>query len=461
MSDDHIIRQPLLKTGSTIAPGLDMAPGGSPFPRPSITFSTDTTHGVYISEIRLGELVFTFAPTYLFTMGLFNDDTETGVDLSGQVWSPTVSENEATGVVTLTLTMPAPYTGIIFTAVFTPTAEGYSITFGAANTNASWAIDYCEFPRIGCTSPSGLADNTRLAHGFVGGLVARHPHLLDLTAFQTAIEAPPSMQFVDYYDVTTKAHLYMAWDDDAGYRKQWQIRGDLSSIMYIGFRHFFPNPRIATNGGVSVMPYTFTYHTILELFRGKTADGRCGHYDAAIRYRTWGTNASRFWMANGPWVADSSTSTLVKNSDFLYMTGNQRSPSGTFTPWTNFIEDMRRIKVFIGAANIIGLLYAWADGLDFMAPNGFMPPKFFPTIENANQDTALGTALAQNIHLSYYTCPLLWETLLAGAGGVPFQYDHFIGTVDFGSMASFVIRDKNNVPISPDFQPGLPVIPDF
>lgn len=456
MTDIRVARQPLLKAGKSVAPGLEAAPGGSVTPRPSITFDTDATLGPYISEIALGDLVFRFSPVSLFYASIHHVANNVDVQLSGTQISHTITEDETTGIVTIVSTFVS-YANISSTLTLTPIVEGYQIGISSTVTSAVYALEWIEFPRLGCQAPSEVASNAYLAYGFVGGMVSTTPHMLTLDTFDTAPGAPPSMQFWDYYDISTKAHLYISTDDDSGYPKLWVAVGDRSSVTRQAWRHYFANPRRVHNGSIT-MPMTTTYHVNIELFKGQTADGRCGHYDSAIRYRTYGIAAARPWVADGPWAASANVSSRVKNSDFYYVRAADGAPASP-TAWSDTVQDMARIQSFVGATHMLGLLYGWSANMDFAL--GFYPPKFTPLTAAANMNTALGTAAAANIHLSLYTLPCFWETSLTSIGDVPFRYNDFIGTTDYNEISQFCIRDTNDAVITNvgGFGPGLPVVP--
>jgi hypothetical protein len=331
----------------------------------------------------------------------------------------------------------------------------------ASNTSTVYATEWFEFPRYACKPPSGDTNNAYLAHGFCGGLVLKNPHLATLDEFTFALEAPPNMQYFDYYDADTKAHLYVATDDEDGWRKRWDITGDQVDTVVIGLKHYFPNPRRAHNGAVpGVMPFTVPYTVSMELFRGKTADGRCGCYDSALRYRTWATHSDRSWMANGPWMDDPDVSDRVKDSD-LYYVRLKNDPAIDATEWSTIVEDMDRLKTFVGATHMLGLLYGWAENMHFAGT--FLPPAFDPLAQPGDLDTALGTAAAANIHLSSYTIPQWWDNALTGAGFAPWRFDDFIGTIDYNAISQYVIRDKDNivltVPQDGPHQPPSPTEP--
>jgi hypothetical protein len=287
---------------------------------------------------------------------------------------------------------------------------------------------------------------------------------VSLIAESTMMQSPPNMQYLDYFDISNKVHLYISTEDDDGYAKAQPILGDGASVTRIGIRHFFKNSFIAGNAGGGVMPYTLTYPTKFELFRGKVEDGRCGYYDTAIRYRAWATGAARQAMvqAGGPWVDNPDVSDRVKDSDFYYIAGGQKDSTDPLF-WTTLLTDMARIQGFIGTLGVtpmLGLLYAWAQNMDFVNPNAFLPPKFTPLIAAGNQDTALQSAAGANIHLSYYTLPCFWDSSVTGAGAGVFRLDDFIGTIDYNNIAAYCIRDKLNNPIGiPGFQPDPPVGP--
>jgi len=222
-------------------------------------------------------------------------------------------------------------------------------------------------------------------------------------------------------------------------------------------------------GNTGVVPYTMTYNVNMELFKGRTEDRRCGFYDAAIRYRTWGTDMTRPWMieAEGPWMDADDVSDRVKDSDFYYVSGHSNS-SAPANFWTDIVEDMSRVQSIIGSTDQLGLLYGWAENIAFLSD--LEPPAFTPLIQGANQNTALGTAAAADMHLSYYTLAPFWESSLTG--DAPFDYLDFIGTTDYDDVFQYTIRDSDDTPIDPTdptdpdpdpglpWQPGTPVLPD-
>ncbi len=450
MTDTFGIRQERLLAGANVLPSHGAAAGSSPLGHSTITFAEDETYGTYISELTSGNVRFTFNPTYLFKFGLFNDTTNEVIELTTVAWAPTVAEAETTGEVAISMTLPSPYADISIAITLSPLAEGYRVSsLIVDNDSATYALEWAEFPRLACKPPSGVASNGWLAHGFCAGLVIPNPYEKDLTNFTIALECPPSMQFFDYFDISTKDHLYIASDDDDGWRKMHQLLGDGSSVSTQGFRHFFPNPKRAGNGA-GVMPFTLPYNINIEMFKGKTADGRCGGYDSALRYRAWATHTDRPWIAaaGGPWAASAAVSSRVKNSDFYYVRLTNQGLAGT--PHTTIVEDMRRLKEFIqlftGAIEMMGLLYGWSENMDFI--NDFQPPAFFPLIEAADLETALQLAEINDIYLSWYTIPQWWDNGLTGAPSVPFRYDDFIGTIDYNAISQYVIRDYDNVPLT-------------
>lgn len=437
MTQPVVVVQPLLKAGQTVTQEVN------PLPRPTLTFATDETTGPYISEIRLGSIVFQFDPTVLLKVGLWNVSGAVAVELDdADDFTVTTSLNELTGAWTVTVSLVA-YTGVSFAFTLSPLAEGFQVGMVTTSTSSTHAIEWCEFPRLGCKPPSETATNGWLAHGFCGGLVITDPYNTTLGSFGDALEAPPNMQFFDYYDIDTKAHLYISFDDEDGYRKQHQLIGDGSMVAVQGFRHFYPNPRRTANGGAPTMPYTHTYHTNIEVFRGMCADGRMGCYDSAIRYRSFGTSSSRSWMVDGPWNAASNVSDLIKDSDFYYVRLLDEPPTSG-TPHTDIVEDMIRVKDYIGATHMVGLLYGWANNMDFA--DSFFPPAFAPLAPIASGDlnTALGNAAADNVHLSVYIIPQWWMNELTGVGNVPFRFDDFIGTIDYNGITQYVLRDNDD-----------------
>lgn len=430
---------------------------GEQIKRPSITFATGhATYGTYIKSIKANGITWEFDPCSMFGVGVWHAANGAATELTNQSWTPTITEAEGTGVVTVLLSLASPYTGITFTFTMTPTPDGYDIGCVTTNTNATYGVEWVEFPRLACKPHSEDADNAYLAYGFAGGCTLKAPHNFTFNTFTTAPEAPSSMQFWDYFDASTKAHLYVSTDDDDGYLKRWNLTGDSSSIALQGWRHFYQNPRRAGNGS-GVMPYTQTYNTRIAVFRGRTADGRMGGYDSALRYRDWATHSDRPWMTQGAWAAAAGVSSRVKSSDLYYV---QSSPTPIANHWTTFTTDMVRLKTYIGATHMLTLWYTWGANMNDLIGADFLPPAFEPLDQAADQNTALGTAATNNIHVSLYHIPNLWDNSLTTPTDDPFAFDGFVGDVDYGSIHDYIIRDHDDNDItSLPSGPFLPVEP--
>ena len=412
---------------------------------PEIMFATDGANGTYIKRLRVGSLVFSFADTYMFRVGMWGPAGY--VQLDDEQWEPTIETDTISGVITITQALgdiDDDYDGITLSATMTPVAEGYQVSaITMDNENVDFSVEWFEIPRLGVRSQTEQG-NMYLAHGFVGGMVLKDPENVTLDdALRTTITGPPSMQFMSYYDITTREHLYLSTDDDDGAPKNYVLTGD-GSTSVCAFMHWCPNPRRAGNPGV--VPYTMTYNVSMELFKGRTQDGRCGYYDAAIRYRSWATDMTRPWMieAAGPWMDAGDVSSRVKNSDFYYISGHSNS-SAPANFWSDIVTDMTRVQTILNADEMLGMLYGWAENIAFLTD--LEPPAFTPLIQGADQNTALGVASAAGIHLSYYTLPPFWESTLAG--DAPFDYNDFVGTIDYNDILQYTIRDNDDSPTDP------------
>ncbi len=425
---------------------------GSEIPEPRLTFEDHGTYGKILLRLEANGLSYTFDPAVMLRVGLFQSVTKHSLVIASG-WVPTITEVDATRVVTLAFANSL-YPAITVTVVMTPVPDGYSCTITVGNTDTIHGVEWVGWPRLACKAHSGDPDNAYLAYGFVAGAVLPQPHNFTFNDFLVSTEAPSCMQFWDYYDAETKVHLYVATDDDDGYAKRWNLNGDNSSVSLQEWMHHVPNPLRAHNG-TAIVPYTFTYTVRICLFRGLTEDGRCGAYDAALRYSNWASNETdRPWLDKGPWddVA-SNVSSRVRASDFYYSVG----PTVPHTNyWTDIVQDMTRLQSFLGITDMMGFLYSWGtnQGTLVNAPT-FLPPSFLPLNQAVNQNTALGTAAAASIHLSWYTIPQFWESYLTGAPFSPFRYDDFEGTTDYGAIAQYVVRDVDDAPVLGNFDASV------
>lgn len=413
--------------------GLGVA-SGYQVPTPSIYFETDATHGLFIRWIRLGEMIQHFAPTPIFNCNLWKISDNTRITLDDKTdYTITMTENDATKVITLAVTLVS-YSSISFSFTLTPTATGYTVAQTLTSANASYAVESWVFPRLACLPPTTAAESA-LAHGWLSGWCINNPASETIS---TEIGSPPSMEFWSFFDKTTKQHFYVSTNDGTGWLKEWGLAGNGTSAVQ-SWRHHPKNPRKASQGSLS--PQTLSYTMELTLFRGLCEDGRLGAVDAAIRYREWATNASRSWMSRGAWATASSVSSRVKNSDVLYVLQPSSYPvSATF--FTTFIEDIRRIKAFLGASEMLALLYGWGQYQGaLIAPPDFRPPEFtpIPAAHSANLDTALGTANTNNIHCSFYTWVNGWDTTLIST--IYFNYLSFDASSAYGAIADRCIKD--------------------
>src|SRR5688572_1694123 len=437
-------RQPLLLTGKQVGSGKSARPGGPQVMQSELELAIDPTHGLYIASLRVGELVAYFDPTPLVKIGLWNTVTDKSIMLVGPTdVMYTVNTFETTGVITVEC-FPILYLGFIVTVTFTPIVDGFRVTASVTHAGPTYGVEWFEIPRLGCKPDSGNVANAWIAHGLMSGLTVINPHEVNFTPTSEGgtggLASPPAMQFTDYFDIDTKLHVYVAMDDDLGLYKEWCCKGDGSTAVQ-GWRHHPANPRKATNGGAGVQ--TLPYGMNISLFRGQTEDGRCGHYDAAIRYREWATAVARPQMVRGPWVDSIDIPNRVKNSDFYYVVqAHINGPGPTF--WTDMVEDTRRIKNFLGAAEMMMLWYGWGINQGaLISPPTFRPPEFTPLPQLANEDTALGTAAAQGIHVSWYTIPGIWDVTLDGADD--FNYLSFDGSQAYGPMDNYMVKDQHGV----------------
>lgn len=420
-------RQPELLTGGQINPG-----------NPLLTIHSDPVYGTFIQTISANGLTAYFAPCFMFRASIWSvaGGSPTVVQTPDDVEIETQFE-ATTGVWVFTASFP-DYPGISVQARLTPIPEGFRVTQTPFNTSATRGLEWWEFPRLGCVPDNGVDTDAFIAHGFTSGLTMRRPNTLNFDtgytfipgAFNTLLPAPSAMQYTSYFNKTTKLHVYVQTDDDVGYSKEWGTIGQgIASVQF--WRHHPKNPRKAGNNGAGV---PLTYNQDIIVFRGRCSDGRCGAYDAAIRYRAYGTGVMRSWMTRGPWADALNVPDRVKNSRFYYVSGH----SLFGTPW---IEDARRVKTFLGASNMMLLAYNWGKNQGaLLGPPTFRPPEFTPMPNAADITIALQAAAANNIHVSYYTIPHPWDTTLTLAGAF-FRYTHFLGSIDYGALAQYMIKD--------------------
>lgn len=440
-------------SGVFAASGVEIQP-------PKITFGESSAFGTYIERMEASGIVWSFAPCSMLGLGLWRASGGVAVQIRDYAWSPTVTTNAATGVITLLFTHPS-YSGVSVTATLTPTPDGFSIGLVAANTNSSYGLEYVAFPRLGCKPHSGDPANAYLAHGKQSGCVVKNPHAVTFDQFLISPESPDSMQFWDYFDSSTKAHCYVSTDDTDFYRKRWNLLGDGSSVALQEWEHHLKNPRVAHNGS-AVVPYTFTYSTRIALFRGLTEDGRCGAYDSAIRYRDWATDPTRSWLTDGVWNSvSSSVSSRIRTPDLFWVAGGMETPPTSY--WSNTVTDLYRIKNFCQTDHVCLMLYSWGTNQGDLEGDNFRPPSFLPVVQLADMETALTGAALVDIHAALYTIPAVWDQALTGSGSLPFRYDGFIGTTNYGLISQYVLRDHDDnalaVPIEPN-PPDNPVLGD-
>jgi hypothetical protein len=408
----------------------------------SISFATDATYGTFISHLRAGAIDWTFAAEHLLVCGVWKESTDTASEIDSDNFTIT-TDTDADGIVTIIATATGLYAGIVCTFVGTPTYDGFSWVISWRNSNATYGLEWIEFPRLYC-KPSTEAGNMRIAHGLSGGFVVQEPHDFDASGLLNSPEAPGSMQFWDYYDVTTKAHLYVQTDDDGGYKKTWRVTGDGSANVLQRWRHHTENPRIAENDGLyteDTADYTYSYTVRTAAFRGRVADGRCGHYDSAIRYREWVLATNPAWLSRGAWKTASSIPSRLRSSLFYYVLSPGEGVTAPALFWTTFVTDITRVKDYIGATHCLSLWYGWGTGMATLAGTNFKPPSLLPLIQSADQNTALGTANTQNIHVTPYTFLTGWDSDIASGD---FSYSGFIGTSDYAAISAFCVRDVDD-----------------
>ncbi len=411
------------------------APSGALLQQGVLEFVDDATVGLYIRKLTVGSMVARFQATPLIRICVWNVAAHGGTLLQGpNDITITMATEETSGIITLTA-VPINYTNITVTVTINPTAEGVAFSGSMTNTNPSYGVEYVDYPCLACLPHSGNLANAYLAHGWLGGFTLKDSH----TAAQAVIGSPPSMQCWDYFDIDNRVHLYASTNDDVGYNKEWIFEGVTTGTCQ-RWRHHFKNPRLASNSGFSTQH--ITYVVDVALFIGKTGDGRCGHYDTAIRYRDWAANPLRPWMSRGKWVdATSGTAKVparVRDSDFyiLYATTNSAPPSATF--WTTAVEDVRRLKNAIGADECIMLWYGWSvNQTGLLAPPSFRP-QAFAWAQPSDESTAIGTATANGIHVSIYTIPGVWDTTLNTSD---FKFTDFQGTIAY-DLSQYVVKSE-------------------
>jgi len=191
-----------------------------------------------------------------------------------------------------------------------------------------------------------------LAWPQASGFVVTEPHLAGKSG---VLGSPGSMQYFSMFDTGSRQHFYVATDDEDYNEKIWQFTGDgLGTTIFLS--HTPDGSHHADNLGYA-QPFGLT----LESFRGKVG-GKRGHWDAALKYRPWGTHVDRPWMTRRGWQ-NPQTPAAIQTAGALAIHHGQ-AYDVLMAPETT------KLKTWMGAPGLLEWYYGWFNH-DLQLDNDF------------------------------------------------------------------------------------------
>ncbi len=198
-----------------------------------------------------------------------------------------------------------------------------------------------------------------------------------------------AMQWFAYYS-PGGTMAYLRTTDSLGQRKEMEWYAGKTNTLFALTNYPINNGRAGgdpESGWSFEMPYDFR----ISLMRGSW-------YDAAKRYRTWALNQP--WGKRGPIATAPDFSSLIRDADFTTLRGRTFDEMNeSFEP---FVEDLLRVKEFLGVAKIASVWGAWNyESFATSFPDYTMKPTFPAAVQRLADE---------GITVTPYTWRSLWST---------------------------------------------------
>ena len=282
--------------------------------KPEVNFSTDPTHGKYISSIVLGTSTWLFDASPMWRAIIWDnvDDDFAIVNSSEVTW--TVTTSTSGGITTTVHAGSVTYATKTFNVELYIEESAYDVKFWhkvwGPTGETRYSINSSEFPRFRI-KPPGVNANLRFLDPSYSGHVKHDPASTDYknsNGGHITTSAPPSLPFYAIYDVALRRGMYCQFDDTELLWKQATFKG-LGTSFEIFWTHYPKNnftPGQYTSAAKYTQPYKFVVKNLQINGEGETA-----FYDAAILYKNWVETTQPFFLP-AKWRADPNISASTK-----------------------------------------------------------------------------------------------------------------------------------------------------
>ena len=322
--------------------------------KPQVNFTTDPTHGKYISSIVLGTSTWLFDASPMWRAVIWDnvDDDFAIIDSSTITW--TTSTSTVAGVTTTTLSGSTTYQTKTFSAELYIEESATDVKFWhkvwGPTGETRYSINSSEFPRMRIKA-QGTAANMRFLDTSYSGTVRHNPLATDFKNSNNGhitTSAPPALPFYAIYDVVLRRGIYFQFDDTELLWKQATFKG-LGTSFEIFWTHY-PKNNFTPGQYTSAAKYTQPYKFVVKNLAIKD-DGETGYYDAAVMYRNWVETTQPFFLP-AKWRADAAVSASTKQEKlFLVLSPSMGLAFNDTPPPSGFIASVRP------AANFFPVLY--------------------------------------------------------------------------------------------------------
>jgi hypothetical protein len=343
--------------------------------KPQVNFTTDPTHGKYISSVVLGTSTWLFdaAPMWRAVIWDNVDDDFAIIDSSSITW--TTSTSTTAGVTTTTLSGSTTYQTKTFSAELYIEESATDVKFWhkvwGPTGETRYSINSSEFPRMRIKAP-GAAENLRFLDTSYSGYVRLNPistEFKNSNGDHLTVSSPPALPFYAIYDSVLRRGMYLQFDDTELLWKQATFKG-LGTSFEIFWTHY-PKNNFTPGQYTSAAKYTQPYKFVLKNLQIK-GNGETGYYDAAVMYRNWVETTQPFFLP-AKWRADSAISASTKQEKLFLvlfpsagMAFNEGSPPAGYVasvkPAANFfpvLYEIIRTQQFFNDPYMRVHIYEW------------------------------------------------------------------------------------------------------